>query len=516
MTQVTGKIESYEDTPVGFKVNLSGNQSVPFLRIATPLREKYPVGTGVTVFSQKGLGTTIKALAGSAPEEPGEPTPAAAPTTPEAAPVKEGDNLVKVTGEYRGVVKKLINIKGKDGTIGMYSAAADLLEYLNGPDCEAKIGMRVTLAMENRVAMGIGPAEEAPATAPQQSAATPAGSKPTAKEILEANIKNAAGTAPKKVVPPACKRPACMDPGTYECCPDLKCHIIKEKVRGDCCDQIGAPCNQLPKNECPLEHPAKTPAPAAAPEKSSAPCTSPKSQAPAAAAGTNAPAKQTAPANPAGQPATPKAKETPAAPAELTGIDKIVADTKARNAAAQQQERQQTAVVTVIPPGSLDVNLDPKKIDLIKAICARDCTNSEFELLLYLSKKYELDPLSRQIWAVKYGNEAARIFCGRDGYLQIAHRSNQFDGMESGTKPSDDGKDVVGWCRIYRKDMQHPFYFEAYLSEYTQPIGRSGKPGLWQTKPRVMIQKVAESSCLRRAFSIVGLYSPEEFDDGDA
>ena len=30
-----------------------------------------------------------------------------------------------------------------------------------------------------------------------------------------------------------------------------------------------------------------------------------------------------------------------------------------------------------------------------------------------------------------------------------------------------------------------------------------------------MIQKVAEAQCLRRAFSISGLYSPEEIDTGD-
>ena len=57
--------------------------------------------------------------------------------------------------------------------------------------------------------------------------------------------------------------------------------------------------------------------------------------------------------------------------------------------------------------------------------------------------------------------------------------------------------------------MSHPFEVRVYASEYS-----TGK-NLWKDKPRTMIQKVAEAQCLRRAFSISGLYSPEEIDTGD-
>lgn len=147
------------------------------------------------------------------------------------------------------------------------------------------------------------------------------------------------------------------------------------------------------------------------------------------------------------------------------------------------------------------------ELQLIRDVCARDCTETEFRLLIQLAKTYRLDPFSRQIWAVKYGNNPAQIFCGRDGYLAIAHRSGVFDGMESGTRK--DGSDLVGWCKVYRRDMSHPFEVEVYASEYS--TGRN----LWKDKPRTMIQKVAEAQCLRRAFSISGLYSPEEIDTGE-
>jgi len=173
---------------------------------------------------------------------------------------------------------------------------------------------------------------------------------------------------------------------------------------------------------------------------------------------------------------------------------------------AARKAAQNPAPVTQLVPATQFSN---DQINLIKATVARGCTDTEFELLMYLSAQYGLDPIRRQIWAVKYGSAPASIFTGRDGFLEIAHRSGQFDGMESGVKTVREGEkdELIGWCKVYRKDMSHAFYVEVYEREYT-----TGK-NLWQTKPRIMIQKCAESSCLRRAFSVCGLYSPEEMGD---
>ena len=148
---------------------------------------------------------------------------------------------------------------------------------------------------------------------------------------------------------------------------------------------------------------------------------------------------------------------------------------------------------------------DPAKIEIIKNMFAKGCTNDEFGVFLELAKRYRLDPFSKQIWAIKYNGNAAQIFAGRDGFLSIAHRSGVFDGMESGVDVDKTGE-TIGWAKVYRKDMSHPFSITVSLSEYT--TGKS----LWKDKPRTMIQKVAESQCLRRAFSISGLYDPDEVD----
>jgi len=149
--------------------------------------------------------------------------------------------------------------------------------------------------------------------------------------------------------------------------------------------------------------------------------------------------------------------------------------------------------------------LSAQQVALVRSIAAPKCTEDEFQLLLYQARTYGLDPLLKQIWAVKYQEgRPASIFAGRDGFLTIAHRSGKFNGMESGVRKDTEGE-TVGWAKVYRKDMDHPFCVEVSMKEYNR------KQGTWLTHPETMIQKVAEAQALRKAFQISGIYSPEEF-----
>ena len=173
---------------------------------------------------------------------------------------------------------------------------------------------------------------------------------------------------------------------------------------------------------------------------------------------------------------------------------------------------QETAMVPVHgAPGAVTKTYTEDEILLVRNIAARNCTEPEFKLLMYLAKTYGLDPLAKQIWAVKRNDrDPALIFAGRDGFLAIAHRSGFFDGMQSGVtyEVDKDNKKhpVSAWAKVWRKDMSHAFETEVPFSEYN--TGYS----VWKTNPSAMILKVAESVCLRKAFSIDGIYSPEEIN----
>ena len=164
-------------------------------------------------------------------------------------------------------------------------------------------------------------------------------------------------------------------------------------------------------------------------------------------------------------------------------------------------------------------------IALIRSLTADKATDEEFKLLLYMAHQYQLDPLLKQIYLVKYGNKPAQIFAGRDGYLAIAQRSGALDGLsttvrveavplsveytyyaDGARKTGTFRREVqyVATCTIWHRHMSHPVISEVWEEEYT--TGRD----LWVNKPRTMIAKVAECQALRKAFNISGLYDPDE------
>jgi phage recombination protein Bet len=146
-----------------------------------------------------------------------------------------------------------------------------------------------------------------------------------------------------------------------------------------------------------------------------------------------------------------------------------------------------------------------EKYEMAKSLVAKGATDAEFELLLHIANKYKLDPLLKEIWCIKRNpRESALIMTSRDGYLAIAHRSGQFDGMQSGTLEDTNGKLVKAWCEVWRKDMSHSFKSEVRYTEYVQ------NSFIWQKYPSAMLIKVAEVFALKRAFSISGMLTQEE------
>ncbi len=158
-----------------------------------------------------------------------------------------------------------------------------------------------------------------------------------------------------------------------------------------------------------------------------------------------------------------------------------------------------------------NVVLPEDKYALAKTIAAKGATDAEFQLLVHLSNKYELDPFQKEIWCIKRNpNDAALIMTSRDGYLTIAHRSGQFDGMNSFTVDDEKGKPLKAVCEVYRKDMTHAFRAEVKLSEYAQTNS------VWNKYPSAMLIKVAEVFALKRAFRINGMVTQEEMSTDNA
>jgi len=166
----------------------------------------------------------------------------------------------------------------------------------------------------------------------------------------------------------------------------------------------------------------------------------------------------------------------------------------------------------------------------IKNIFGRGLSDGEFQSLVQLGKATGLNPFLKEIWAVKYGNNPAQIFIGRDGYRKSAQDDPEYDYhlvdavysnddfvMSEGQvthryKLADRGDLVGAYCVAKRKSAEKSMFIFVELSEYNT------KKSLWAGKPATMIKKVAEAQCLRMAFQarFAGTYSEFEKWEIDA
>lgn len=181
-------------------------------------------------------------------------------------------------------------------------------------------------------------------------------------------------------------------------------------------------------------------------------------------------------------------------------------------------------------PNEITLWHDAKALEEIKKIYAKDLNENEFKVFLNIGKVTNLNPFLREIWAVKYGNNAASIFIGRDGYRKSAQAHHDYDYHIADAVYSNDsfeindaipkhsysfragrGELVGAYCLVKRKGSSKPNYVFVELKEYS--TGKS----LWATKPSTMIKKVAEAQGLRMTFQelFAGTYDESEnWNDG--
>lgn len=159
--------------------------------------------------------------------------------------------------------------------------------------------------------------------------------------------------------------------------------------------------------------------------------------------------------------------------------------------------------------------------DEVRNTLCPQATDKEIAFAMALCQAQHLDPFTKDVHLVKYGNGPLSIITSKEVFTKRAQANPKFEGMEAGvtfltpegqivqregSMPIQGWQLIGGWCKVYVKGYRVPIYDEVAMSEYS--TGKSN----WAKMPGTMIRKVAMCHALREAFpdDFQGLYGEEE------
>ena len=153
------------------------------------------------------------------------------------------------------------------------------------------------------------------------------------------------------------------------------------------------------------------------------------------------------------------------------------------------------------------LSVDPDKLmNTLKATVFKGATNEELLTLVAVSQKYNLDPLTRQIFGFP-SKGGIQPVVSVDGWLHILNSQPQFDGMEFEYADDAQGKPVSCTAIVHRKDRSHPTKVTEYFSE----CSRNTEP--WKQFPRRMLRHKVVKEAARVAFGVSGITDIDEAQD---
>lgn len=176
------------------------------------------------------------------------------------------------------------------------------------------------------------------------------------------------------------------------------------------------------------------------------------------------------------------------------------------------------------------------QLELISSTVAPGLNREEFELFLHVCRVRHLDPLQRQVHAVKRRTkegdqwvEKMTIQTGIDGYRAIANRTGVYMPSDKEAKIESNKADnsdlrVTMYVKKYHpaSSTWHEFSATAYYREFVQTYKDQGGKyipnSMWTKMPINQLTKCAEALALRKGWpeELGSIYTDEEMQHADS
>lgn len=179
---------------------------------------------------------------------------------------------------------------------------------------------------------------------------------------------------------------------------------------------------------------------------------------------------------------------------------------------ANSQEDELNALPAIAHPKPMLLDIMAEKYSLkaeefaktVRATCGLStATPEQFAAFLIVAKTYDLNPLTKEIYAFPGKGGGIVPIVSIDGWVNLVNSNKNCDGFEFEMEHDDAGELVACTCKMYRKDRTYPVTVTEYLIECSRPTDP------WKMKHRMLRHK-AMIQAARYAFGFAGIYDEDE------
>lgn len=180
--------------------------------------------------------------------------------------------------------------------------------------------------------------------------------------------------------------------------------------------------------------------------------------------------------------------------------------TEPKNGLAPQPQRSLVAVMAA----KYEIEQENFLSTIKATVIGPNASREELIAFLLVANKYDLNPLTKEIYAFPKKGGGIQPIVSVDGWANIINSHPDFDGMEFHDLLGESHELLAITCKMYRKDRSHPIECTEYMAECKRGTD------VWRQWPRRMLRHKAMIQAARYAFGLAGIMEPDEAERAES